>query len=138
MRNIFKKIVEKIKTHILCSVTFFSQNRTVYEIMSKNVVEPERTQTIWRQRVIYIISEQAHACAHTPTPTHSLTQTHTRAHGRTHAHACRNPCARTPPTHTHTHTHTQKYIILIAFHGNGGFVNTPQWYVTSTIHCLSC
>jgi hypothetical protein len=29
------KFVEKIKTHILCSVTFFSENRAVYEIMWK-------------------------------------------------------------------------------------------------------
>jgi hypothetical protein len=31
--------VEKIKTHILCSVTFF-ENRAVCEIMWKNIVEP--------------------------------------------------------------------------------------------------
>jgi hypothetical protein len=35
------KVIEKIKTHILCSVTFF-ENRAVYEIMSNPVVEPER------------------------------------------------------------------------------------------------
>jgi hypothetical protein len=34
------QVVEKTKTHILCSVTF-SKNRAVYEIISKNVVEPE-------------------------------------------------------------------------------------------------
>ena len=38
------KVVEKIKTHILCSITFFSENRTVYEIISKNMVEPEGPQ----------------------------------------------------------------------------------------------
>jgi len=42
------KVVEEIKTHILCSITFFfffSENRTVYEIMSKkNVVDPDRPQ----------------------------------------------------------------------------------------------
>jgi hypothetical protein len=27
------KVVEKIKTHILCSVTFFLENRAFYEIM---------------------------------------------------------------------------------------------------------
>jgi hypothetical protein len=37
------KVVEKIKTHILCSVTF-PQKRAVNEIMSKNVVEPEGPQ----------------------------------------------------------------------------------------------
>jgi beta-galactosidase GanA len=30
------KVVEKIKTHILRSVTFSSENRAVYEIMWKN------------------------------------------------------------------------------------------------------
>ena len=42
------KVVEKIKTHISCSVAFF-ENRTVYEIMWKNIVERGRPQmTIWR------------------------------------------------------------------------------------------
>jgi hypothetical protein len=35
------KVTEKIKTHILCSRTFFSENRAIYEIMWKNMVEPE-------------------------------------------------------------------------------------------------
>jgi hypothetical protein len=67
------KVVEEIKTHILRSVIFFSENRAVYEITSKNV-EPERTQKIWRQRVTYWISKQAHArvCA-PPPPTHTHT-----------------------------------------------------------------
>ena len=40
--------VEKIKTHILYSVTFF-ENCVVYEIMWKKDVERGRTQmTIWR------------------------------------------------------------------------------------------
>ena len=37
------KVVDKIKTHILCSISFF-ENRTVYEIMSKNTVEPQGPQ----------------------------------------------------------------------------------------------
>ena len=36
------KVVEKIKTHILGFITFFSENRTVYEIMWKNIVERDR------------------------------------------------------------------------------------------------
>jgi hypothetical protein len=36
------KVVEKTKTHILCSI-FFSENCAVYEIMWKNMVEPEAT-----------------------------------------------------------------------------------------------
>jgi hypothetical protein len=43
MRNVLEKIVDKIKTHVLCSVTFF-ENHAVYEIMSKNLVEPEGPQ----------------------------------------------------------------------------------------------
>jgi hypothetical protein len=39
------KVVEKIKTHILCPITFFfSENGAVYEIMWKNMAEPDRTQ----------------------------------------------------------------------------------------------
>ena len=37
-----KNVVEKIETHILCSVTFF-RNRIGYEIMWKNTVEPGRS-----------------------------------------------------------------------------------------------
>ena len=45
------KDIEKIKTHILCSVTFF-EDRAVYEIMWQNVVERGRPQTtIWRMRI---------------------------------------------------------------------------------------
>ena len=37
------KVVDKIKTHILCSI-IFSENRAVYEILWKNVVQPDRSQ----------------------------------------------------------------------------------------------
>jgi len=36
------KVVEKIKTHILCSVTFFLENNGIYEIMWENIVETDR------------------------------------------------------------------------------------------------
>jgi len=45
------KIVEKIESYILCSVTLF-ENRAAYEIMFKNFVEPDRPLlTIWRIRI---------------------------------------------------------------------------------------
>jgi len=45
------KAVKEIKTHILCSVTFFPKNRTVYGIMWKNIVERGRPQmATWRMR----------------------------------------------------------------------------------------
>jgi len=57
MRNFSEKVVEKIKTHILCSVTFFSpKNRAVYEIMWKYFVEPGRSlMTIWLMRIAFSI-----------------------------------------------------------------------------------
>jgi hypothetical protein len=46
------EVVEKIKTHILCSVTFFFENCTVGEIMWKNITERGRPQMrIWRMRI---------------------------------------------------------------------------------------
>jgi len=45
------KVVEKIKTHFLCNDFFFFENRAVYGIMWKNILEPDRLQmTIWRMR----------------------------------------------------------------------------------------
>jgi hypothetical protein len=46
-----KKYVEKIEIHILCSIVFFSENRTVYVVMWKNMAEPDTPQmAIWRGR----------------------------------------------------------------------------------------
>ena len=46
------KVVKKIKTHILFSVTFFFlENHAVYEIMWKDIVERGMPQmTVWRMR----------------------------------------------------------------------------------------
>jgi len=50
-----RRIVERFKTHILRSVNLFSENRTVYEIMWKNIVKPDRRQmTIWRMRIFML------------------------------------------------------------------------------------
>jgi hypothetical protein len=78
------KAVEKIKTHFVLS-KFFSENHVIYEIMSKNMVEPERPQTIWRPRLEYWIIKATLAQAH--------------------ARVCA-PILTRPHTHTHTHTHT--------------------------------
>jgi len=42
MRNVSDKFIEKIKTHILHSITF-PENRAIYEIMWKNVAGPDRS-----------------------------------------------------------------------------------------------
>ena len=42
---------EKIKTHVLCSTNFFPEDLAVYEIMWKNMVQPNRPQVAtWRMR----------------------------------------------------------------------------------------
>jgi hypothetical protein len=43
MINVSDKFLEEIKTHILWSKTFL-ENRGVYEIMWKNLVQPDRPQ----------------------------------------------------------------------------------------------
>ena len=102
---------------------FFSENRAVYEIMSKNVGEPERPQMTIRRRVTCWVSmatcAQARGCARAAT---------------------------TPPPHTHTHERTrthpreretlQKYVILMIFHDNDGFANAPRCYVIRTLPVL--
>jgi hypothetical protein len=37
-------VEDKIKTHILCSITFPPENYGLYEIMRKNMVRPDRQQ----------------------------------------------------------------------------------------------
>jgi hypothetical protein len=53
MRNFSEKFVEKIKTHILYSITF-SENNTVYEIMWKKYGRVKKAtdgNIIWRMRI---------------------------------------------------------------------------------------
>jgi len=50
------KAVEKIKTHVLFSVNVV-ENRAVYEIMWRNIVEPDRPQmTVRRMRIACCIT----------------------------------------------------------------------------------
>jgi hypothetical protein len=42
MKNVLDRFAERIKTHILCSITLFA--KTAPFIMSKNVLEPEGPQ----------------------------------------------------------------------------------------------
>jgi len=47
---IWTKVVLKMKIDILCPITIF-ENRALYEIMWKNIVQPDRLQIkIWRMR----------------------------------------------------------------------------------------
>jgi len=58
MKKVSDKFVVDIKTHILCSITFFKKNRAVYEIMWKNTVWPQRT--LWRMRIACLITKAKH------------------------------------------------------------------------------
>jgi hypothetical protein len=81
------KVAEKIETHFMLWLLF--ENRAVYEIMSKTIVEPGRSQTIWRLRVTYWISKPTSAQAHArPRALAPPTKTHTRTHARMHTHVC--------------------------------------------------
>jgi hypothetical protein len=52
------KVAGKIKTYNLCSTSFFSLNRAVYEIMWKNITEPGRPQmAIRRMRIACCITK---------------------------------------------------------------------------------
>jgi len=51
--NFQAKVAEKIKTHFTFNDFFPPENRAVYEIMLKNMVEPHRPQmTLWRIRFV--------------------------------------------------------------------------------------
>jgi len=60
MRNVSEKVVDKIKTRILCSVTSFSENDAVQETVWKNMVQPDRSQI-----VILYSAEKMKECRHT-------------------------------------------------------------------------
>jgi len=53
VRNVSEEVVEKIEAYILGSITHFSKNRAVYEVMCKNTVELGRPQIkTWRMRIL--------------------------------------------------------------------------------------
>jgi len=52
-------VVDKIATHILCSIIFFFEDSEVYEIMWKNSVQPDRPQMRKRHMCIAYWMPQA-------------------------------------------------------------------------------
>ena len=86
MRNVLDSVIEKTKTHILCSITFFSENRTVYELMSKNWVETEEPQMTSQHGVYALHAVLARLQALMPMYTPTIPGTHMHARTRIHAH----------------------------------------------------
>jgi hypothetical protein len=104
------KVVKKIKTHILWSITFFPESRRLWDNVEKCGGARGHK---WRHNTGHtscMLDKQGymHACA--------CTRPRARAHARTSARA-------------HAHTHTHKYIIFIAFPLKQWFANAPQCYI---------
>ena len=87
MKSVIEIVVQKMKTHVLCSITFFSEKLVVYEIVLKNLVWTEATSdfTIWRICGACLISKatKSHAHAHARTPVHPHSLTHASTHTQT-------------------------------------------------------
>jgi hypothetical protein len=90
-----------MKTHVLYSVTF-SENGTVYEIMSKHLVETEKPQMTSQHGAYALRAGLARL--------HARMRIHTPTRPGTHMHAC-----------TRKNAHTDQYVILTAF-------SQQQWF----------
>ena len=71
------KVVDKTKTHILCSVTF-SENCTIYEIIPKNMVETEGQQMTSQYGAYALHAGKSRVHAHAHAPGYPHTRTHAR------------------------------------------------------------
>ena len=86
MRNVLDKVIEKMNTHILCLISF-SENRAIYEIMSKNVVTLRligESLLPWKSNKHYIlvcvcmfVRACVRACVHVVTRTRGRAHSHT-------------------------------------------------------------
>ena len=79
-------VVEKIKKHIFCSITFFFfENRTVYEKIPKNMVETEGPQMTsqYGAYALHAGLARLHALMRMHPPTRPRTHMHARAHTQT-------------------------------------------------------
>ena len=83
MGNVYAKVVEKIKTHILYSITFF-QKLHVYEIIPKNMVETEGPQMTSQHGAYELHAGLARLYA--LMRMHKLTRPSTYMHAGTHVH----------------------------------------------------
>jgi hypothetical protein len=126
-----KGVEKNQNTHFVFSNFCFSENLAVYRIMSRNLVKPEKTRTVWRNRVAYWISKPSRARQHTPAfvrsqpfirpPTFPPTHRHTRT---------RMPSTR---ARVHTHTHTRNTLLSTVV-----VVSRMRLSFTVHVHCLSC
>jgi hypothetical protein len=102
--------------------------------MSKNVVQPEKSQTVCWMRVARWISKatcaKVHVCAHAPTPISTRTNTH----------ACTHPSFLSlflSLSHSHTHTHTHTDICNTYCFSTVRVVSWTRLNVTLYVYCMS-
>jgi len=127
-RKMFQtNLVEKIKIHITCSIFFFFENRVVYEITWRNIVDLGRPQMIiWRTHVSCLITKATHT-QYTHTRTNTRTHAHTQTHARARAHTHKHKRARThTQTRTRTHKRTRKHTHALT-------MSNIYWFSTATM-----
>jgi hypothetical protein len=131
MRNVLDKFcMGNQNRHFMPNNFFFPQNRANFEMMWKNVAEPETTKQniMWCMRVTFRISwaTGAHAHAHDYAPKTPRARAHTHTHTHTCAHA-----------RTHSRPHIVKYVTHLT-------VPLQQWFFERAsllalhVHCLPC
>ena len=113
MRNVWNKsCTQNQNTHFIVS-TFFPKIVLFMRKCGKNMVEPDRLQTIWRLGVVLWVTKatcaQAHARSRATTP---------------------------PPLHTHTHTHTHRPICNTYCFSTTTTVMWTRLKITLYVHCL--
>ena len=117
-----QKLYTKLK-HTFYVQQRFPENRAVYDTMTKNVVEPERPQIIWRMRdacwITKVTQPQPHARTCAPTPT-TLTSMHTHVLAR-------------ELTHTSTHREIRNTYCF----STATMVSWTRVTVTLYVHCVS-
>jgi hypothetical protein len=136
MRNVTYKTCRQNQNTFCVDYSFF-ENRAVYEIMWKNIVERGRVQmTIWRMQIACWITK----------PTHTHTHTHTHTTHTTHTphtpHTTHTPCTHHTHTH-HTHTHHKPHTHhahniwnTYCFAQHTVYKNAPHFYVYTYVTCL--
>jgi hypothetical protein len=94
MRNILDNICTQNQTANFIFNNFFSENRATYEIMRKNMGEPQTPQMTVEYGACALLAGQETLLKRTHIHKPTLAGTHTPTHARTHTH-----------THTRLRTH---------------------------------
>jgi hypothetical protein len=123
MRNVLDKSCRKNKKKqtFVINFFFFFENRTAYEIVSKNLVETVEPQMTSQCGTYALYAGLEKLCARMRMPPPTRSGTH--MHGLKHAQAC-------------THAHTP--IINTYCFSTAKMVSWTRLNVTLYVHCLSC